>query len=613
MMSFVHVFAKAFPLIWLHAQVVHGLQMNSQVHIPPDHCDSVQNDVFPIFHSSAECRENKKWYSYLSELYGSSVHEDKFYPIDISKFFVVFEDRLAKSELWENLNKRKVGGCPVKSYDLYDCLTRGGKGCLWDLPHANYIHHCSKEEIFGQNLSLPSHSLVEVSHCKADRESAGVGTWMYREPGSGMFYNLGNTRSYDSHAAAMKDILGIECNGNSECDGDGGAPVGAYHMLMEAAGKKGIDSIQFTDHYDMFCGHTAIEIVDVQSNGNHLFKNIGCGLGGNLPCDCAEEPNQSGRTCLRCKAMDFDRLAFKRNPSKDLSFLVQAAWKDTCNTELARAPGNADKYTYDRNLNANDVSDRLNKLAIERGTFGKRLHAKAINADEVETCLEFSSTATMCEIAPYQDSFRLKKACKARASCHSFNLQNIHSFIDLQKQKVHMDHCSISASGHTMRCNSSALNEENHIKFDHTAERQDKYAVDRRALSLLEKEFGKAHAGGKFLAWAIGECSTVDVHGMGMFSNGNGDFMIQHHYDKQFADSCNHPCWKGDEMLEVSNPAQDQAFWRQNWAKLCTPNEECSNEPKLVALSEIQDTFFVKSELELHLFHAMGIINWVWY
>jgi len=67
----------------------------------------------------------------------------------------------------------------------------------------------------------------------------------------------------------------------------------------------------------------------------------------------------------------------------------------------------------------------------------------------------------------------------------------------------------------------------------------------------------------------------------------------------------------------------DAHFFRKRWRSVCRPAEVCSDryaplgKPKMdgtpAGATERHEDFFFLSELRLHVLHALGVINWVWY
>ena len=60
---------------------------------------------------------------------------------------------------------------------------------------------------------------------------------------------------------------------------------------------------------------------------------------------------------------------------------------------------------------------------------------------------------------------------------------------------------------------------------------------------------------------------------------------------------------------------RDLSFLHAFGRIVCRPKSECSNAyaTRMPYRTEYHDDFFYLSELRLHVLHAVGLINWVWY
>ena len=166
---------------------------------------------------------------------------------------------------------------------------------------------------------------------------------------------------------------------------------------------------------------------------------------------------------------------------------------------------------------------------------------------------------------------------------------------DLSRKSVHLSGLRVSTHLIGRRCKAS------------------KFCTTFKASGL-----GYAHSGGWVLDHASALCDQVDVFGMGMFSHGgaSSDVIYQHHYDARFAERCS-PA----RCLREGDPK-----FLPHLEALCRPKETCdrskttkteawssASDAGAVLKSEDQEDFFFRSELRLHVLHAIGLINWVWY
>lgn len=144
---------------------------------------------------------------------------------------------------------------------------------------------------------------------------------------------------------------------------------------------------------------------------------------------------------------------------------------------------------------------------------------------------------------------------------------------------------------------------------------------------------GIAHSGGTLVDLAVASCARVDVYGAGMFSRGPGDDVVyQHHYDSRLTSHCRAPCL----AAAVTTGRRDWSFpaWKISPAEVnisrhvCRPTSECDAINRTHApsasgalrrmttplyASEVPEDFYFLSELRLHILHALGVFNWVWY
>ena len=137
---------------------------------------------------------------------------------------------------------------------------------------------------------------------------------------------------------------------------------------------------------------------------------------------------------------------------------------------------------------------------------------------------------------------------------------------------------------------------------------------------------GVTISGGTLIDLAIATCKRVDVFGAGMFSRGPGsDIVYQHYYDNSLTPHCTAPC-----LSAVASRVEGLVSRREAdiSRRVCRPKSDCgainrTHAPSAsgvvermasaIAPSEVPDDFFIRSELRLHVLHALGELNWVWY
>jgi len=146
---------------------------------------------------------------------------------------------------------------------------------------------------------IPDNHWVEVQHAAfaQDKDAA----WYYLAFGSAVWWNVGKTKVFHDHPAASRWI-GSKCKDDAghtgkptECEQD-------FNEWYKFARNQGVDSLQFTHHYDCTCGeqgpssvnHNRLcptEIIDV--NANPSGAGAGCastnykaGWAASQDCSC---------------------------------------------------------------------------------------------------------------------------------------------------------------------------------------------------------------------------------------------------------------------------------------------------------------------------------------
>lgn len=124
---------------------------------------------------------------------------------------------------------------------------------------------------------------------------------------------------------------------------------------------------------------------------------------------------------------------------------------------------------------------------------------------------------------------------------------------------------------------------------------------------------GLGHSGGLLVDAALAHCGEVHVFGAGLFSRGPGfDAVVQHWYDSDFSvDGCSEQC-----SLDGFGEGDRISFFSRFQSSLCRPSRACQApqaKAKLLPKSEIQGDFFYLSELRFPLYHALGLVNWIWW
>ena len=108
---------------------------------------------------------------------------------------------------------------------------------------------------------------------------------------------------------------------------------------------------------------------------------------------------------------------------------------------------------------------------------------------------------------------------------------------------------------------------------------------------------------------------------MGLWAAPTGDLIYQHHNDDELLHSCTplhhsapYPCDNGSN----ARWPEERAWHERNGRQACTPHAECPASyeglhPRRYGLSNAPLDFFYLAELRLHILHALGFIDWVWF
>ena len=213
--------------------------------------DPIRKINLPLFNSKKDF-DNSNWKRYYDIVYGPDTLKESDFPLNTANLWVLYTDVL-KNTLNININPSDYKNiCPTEENELYSNMSGAH-----DIDNTVWLY---KNPPYN---SLTLNKFVEVTHC-TDPEvesNENVGAWFYYAPGSGIYFNLGNTISFDDHQQAVKKFLDIDCS-DTEC-------VDYFPDLFNKAKSDGYDSIQFLKHSDMRCGNTAIEIVDVKAIGKY--------------------------------------------------------------------------------------------------------------------------------------------------------------------------------------------------------------------------------------------------------------------------------------------------------------------------------------------------------
>mmetsp|Transcript_24054 Transcript_24054/g.55905 ORF Transcript_24054/g.55905 Transcript_24054/m.55905 type:complete len:865 (-) Transcript_24054:23-2617(-) len=284
--------------------------------------------MLPAFASLAELKLKPLWHLYMSRVYGSSIENTSFYPIDLPNFDMI-QGVLAGPSMMRlfqrsNLSANRHLGClyghegkgrmrcPTRRGELYRCRTwRLHWGCVYQLPSWVFVHQGAPPEVGVRNDTW-----VEVSHC-SDVTKNGIwgGTWFYVTKGSGMWLNVGRSRVFGNHFDAVHGILNVSAKRHCRHMNSGErwrCEHALFRQMSAAAQQQGLETIQFTRHDDQRCGNTAMEILWVSAeeifhapcSNSSWSSRLRAGLNASCQCECRDvevELQQDHPTaCFHC-------------------------------------------------------------------------------------------------------------------------------------------------------------------------------------------------------------------------------------------------------------------------------------------------------------------------
>ena len=181
-----------------------------------------------------------QWRDYVRTLYG----ENGDYAV-----FPQFEDV-------EVIYDQLLGAITVDMRDDSHCPRKMHVPFLLRAPHSPLIPWLKREI---PSLPTPSFTWVEVTHCAGSRHER-AGAWFYAACGSALFINIGRTRSFHSHADAVRHYLGVAGCTDGTCNAE-------LPRIARRARAAGLDSLQFLGHCDLECEDCAHEIVLLSFSG----------------------------------------------------------------------------------------------------------------------------------------------------------------------------------------------------------------------------------------------------------------------------------------------------------------------------------------------------------
>lgn len=217
------------------------------------HCESQNAGNYPVFLTEVDLQGDAAWSCYFKKVFG--VVPTDGYPICIYSMYKLYSG-IAKTCGISLGTPSEL--CPMKNGELF------GRFSYSVDPSVAWIWN--NDLMRGQSsFSVESQKWVEVLHNANPID--GAATWLYYTPGSSIWFWTGNSKPYNDHPDAVKDLLGERCvSASNEC-------VHYFRSLFNAMKTAGLDSISFVKHADMECSplgmvmNLAIEIVDIAGPG----------------------------------------------------------------------------------------------------------------------------------------------------------------------------------------------------------------------------------------------------------------------------------------------------------------------------------------------------------
>jgi hypothetical protein len=271
--------------------------------------------IWPRFETPSDLQKSPQWYAYLKALYGPMVHKQSIFPIDISKFWVLHRVQMKAAGIIPTVNF-EIPGCAANELDMFSHWTGG------DPAYTMWIRHDPPFQ------GVPDNQWAEVTHYKPlpykkntlemFKQHERKGYWMYFGLGSGVFYNVGKTKTFQRHVDAVREFLpGRKCGGiGDDCS--------EHFMDLVTEAAKTLTSLQFLAHADQICsghGMPIMEILDLHHSGMET-----CSIpikGGFGHCSCTCNPTLGTQESLACN-LDTDSCSMAAASNRtDASLFVE--------------------------------------------------------------------------------------------------------------------------------------------------------------------------------------------------------------------------------------------------------------------------------------------------
>jgi hypothetical protein len=228
--------------------------------------------------------QQSPWAKYFVSLYGELPSS---YPLRLLDFWCFYKDKMTAAGVSA---PQSAGRCPTSAsapegqrYDLNNAYSSKDLTWVW--------HPLSSTPPY---QGFPSNAIVEVSHQKDPFGDEHHGMWFVYAKGSGVFFDVGNTKIFNEHVDAFKYF---GATGNED--------------MSQKAAARGYDSIQFIRHVDgtnypcaagIGASWMNMEIVAVKLVGTYACgqaqgtpASLRAGWNGDKPCNC--DPSNPNTNC----------------------------------------------------------------------------------------------------------------------------------------------------------------------------------------------------------------------------------------------------------------------------------------------------------------------------
>jgi len=229
------------------------------------HCAAGSQYSWPEFKNAADLKKSP-WGQYIQTVYGEIPTDASSYPICTYSFTHLYKPILAQAKVPRSHGPMNTH-CPTKAGEYYSIMTDHQDAWSSWIWNPNLIEPAATSIQKG----LPSDYWVEIIHQAYPMD--GHATWMYYAPGTGIWFHLGNTKTWKDHDNAVLELLKEKCQGGSGWGPNDHQCIPQFPKLYQAAIKAGLNSMQFWAHSDMPCGsehhrqNMAVEIVDLGGPG----------------------------------------------------------------------------------------------------------------------------------------------------------------------------------------------------------------------------------------------------------------------------------------------------------------------------------------------------------